>query len=481
MTTAQEVNISELIHPTPKQRQLLDAVWEGVRTNNPEYILYGGAAGPGKSYALRWSAAHVLLHLAVEYQLRNVRVGLFCETYPALRDRHIDVPGGFRHWPDWLGTWHDSDKNFVLHERYGSGVISLRNLDQPDKYASAEFAVIYVDELTYNTRETFELLRSRKRWAGVPNSPFVAATNPRQRGLFWVRKLWIEHDFSGDLDRQLAAARWLFIPALIGENPYVPASYLDTLRSLSPQLRSALLEGNWYIFEGQAFPEFAATRHVIPVMEINPHWRRIAGHDWGYESPGHHLWGAIDPQGGVIIYRELQFRHLDPKEIADVIQYHQGQDRVTVTWADPSIWAERRHSDLSMDQLEALEEAGKLVLSKALQYQAVGLHCEPANNARIAGKSRLHTLLREREDGIPLLRIMENCPILIRTLSNLQLDPDRVEDVITDYLPTDEVRDDAYDALRYLVMGVPDKATPERRLPIQPRYYEANPLLRVGR
>ena len=62
---------------------------------------------------------------------------------------------------------------------------------------------------------------------------------------------------------------------------------------------------------------------------------------------------------------------------------------------------------------------------------------------------------------MPWLRIMENCPVLIRTMQNIQLDPDRPEDVLTDYLPEDDMRDDAYDALRYLLMGVPAQATPE--------------------
>ena len=84
---------------------------------------------------------------------------------------------------------------------------------------------------------------------------------------------------------------------------------------------------------------------------------------------------------------------------------------------------------------------------------------QPANNARIAGKGRLHTLLKDRGDGVPYLRIMESCPVLIKTMQNIQLDPDRIEDVLTEYLPTDGVQDHAYDALRYLVMGVPTHAT----------------------
>ena len=469
MTTLTEdrrtLKLSTLINAQEKQQRLLDLVWRGITTGDPEYILYGGAAGGGKSHILRWGAVAALGRIFNAYGLRGVRVGLFCEDYPALRDRHLDH---VKSWPAELGHYNEGTHNFTLCDGLGGGIISFRNLDDAAKYSSAEFAVIFVDELTKNDREVFEHLRARKRWPGVPFSPFVAATNPKDRGLPWVRKLWIEHDFSGEMDGRLAARHFAFIQAFATDNPYLPPSYVETLDSLGPSLRRALLEGDWYVFEGAAFPEFRKDVHVLPVTEVDYHWRRVAGHDWGYESPGHHLWGAIDPKGGVIIYRELAFRHLDPQEIAQSILYHQGTDAPTVTWADPSIWAERRHSDLSHDQIQALSQAGKLQLSKADQFRQEGLVMQPANNARIAGKGRIHTLLKDRGDGVPYLRIMESCPVLIKTMQNIQLDPDRIEDVLTEYLPTDGVQDHAYDALRYLVMGVPTHATKPSPSSVEP-------------
>ena len=461
MTTVTEerIRFSDVVRLKAKQRLFVDSVWQGIRTGDPEYILFGGAAGPGKSYGIRWGAVITAIRIYHEYGLSGVRQGIFCESYPTLRDRQIDKVRA--EFPAWLGHMNEANHDFTLAEEFGGGVLSFRNLDEVGKYDSAEFAVLWVDELTKNDKATFHRLRTRKRWVGVPHSPFAGATNPKDRGLPWVRKLWIEKDFSGDEDMGLSHAPFLFIPALPSDNDSLPASYWDTLNSLPPSLRAALLEGNWYIFQGQAFPEFQRPLHVIPTAEVHPLWRRIAGHDWGYNSPGHHLWGAIDPEGGVIIYREYAFRNLDPQEIAQSILFHQGQERITTTWADPSIWAERRKADLTQEQLDRLLEDGRLVLSKADQYAKAGLHCQPANNQRIAGKQRIHTLLKPRLDGVPWLRIMENCPILIRTMQNIQLDPDRPEDVLTDYLPEDDMRDDAYDALRYLLMGVPAQATPE--------------------
>lgn len=449
--------VSDVIKPKPKQAQLFDATWQGTISGDPEYLLFGGAAGPGKSYALRWGALLFLLRCARDLNLTGVQVGLFSVDYPSLRDRHINE---IKKWPSYLGTYNESTHDFTLAAIYGGGVLSLRNLDDPAKYASAQFAAIFVEELTELDRAAFEELRARKRWPGVPYSPFVAVCNPRHKGLYWVRKLWIEHDFSGDTDAALRDSRFWFLQALPSDNDSLPESYHRTLNSLQPAIRKALQDGDWYVTIDQAFPEFSRALHVVPTGEIPAHWRRLASHDWGYNSPGHHLWGAVDPEGGAVIYREWGYKGLDPEEIAQSVLYAQGSERIMQTWADPSIWAERKSADLSADQVQTLADAGKLQLSKAEQYAKAGLQVQPANNQRIAGKQRIHTLLKLRPDGVPYLRIMDCCPVLIRTLQNITIDPDRTEDVLTEYAPTDDLRDDAYDALRYLLMGIPVGKTP---------------------
>ena len=466
------IEFSDVFSPKPKQRQLLDAIWKGALTGDPEYLLWGGSAGPGKSWALRVGALVFLIKCYRDLNLEGVQVGLFSVDFPRLRDRHINE---IKRWPDWLGRYNEATHDFTLRPEWGSGILSLRNLDDPAKYSSAQFAAEFVEELTEIDRKTFEELRTRKRWPGVPHSPFVAVTNPRLKGLYWVRKLWIEHDFSGDMDSALRRAKFWFLQALPQDNDALPESYYATLDSLGPVLKRQLLEGDWYVSIDQSFPDFSRHKvdsaghvlldangdplpwHQVSTADIPPTWQRIASHDWGYDSPGHHLWAAVDPSGGVIVYREWAFRGLDPQDIAAGILYRQGDERV-ITYADPAIWQERRKSDLSADQVQALADAGKLQLSKASQYQESGLHMTRANNARIAGKSRIHTLLKDRGDGIPYLRIMDCCPILISTLQNITKDPDNGEDVLSEYLPTDDLRDDSYDALRYLLMGVPLEA-----------------------
>ena len=472
MVATKTIDFTDIFSPKPKQRQLLDTVWAGATTGDPEYLLWGGSAGPGKSWGLRVAALVFLIKCFRDLHLTGVQVGLFSVDFPRLRDRHINE---IKHWPEWLGKYNEATHDFTLGSKWGSGILSLRNLDDPAKYSSAQFAAQFVEELTEIDRATFEELRTRKRWPGVPYSPFVAVTNPRLRGLYWVRKLWIEHDFSGN-DASLRGHPFWFLQALPSDNDSLPPSYYQTLDSLGPVLKRQLLEGDWYVSIDQAFPDFTRWAkdlhtstlvytstgelipwHQIPSDAVNPTWRRIAGHDWGYDSPGHHLWGAVDPAGGVVIYREWSFKGLPPDDIAAGVLYRQGDERV-VTYADPAIWQERRHSDLTSDQIALLSQNGRLQLSKYAQYTEAGLHVERANNARVAGKSRIHTLLKDRGDGVPYLRIMDSCPALLSCLQNITKDPDNGEDVLTEYLPDDDLRDDAYDALRYMLMGVPTRA-----------------------
>src|ERR1035437_7753995 len=95
-----EISLDELRHFTPKQTEASLAV------NKSKFVLYGGAMGGGKSFFLRWKLLSMLLGYAARGKT-NVTVGLFCEDYPALRDRHVGkIKAEF---PEWLGEYREVD------------------------------------------------------------------------------------------------------------------------------------------------------------------------------------------------------------------------------------------------------------------------------------------------------------------------------------------------------------------------------------
>jgi phage terminase large subunit len=419
-----EVILSELVSWLPKQQQAYEAIW------THRYILYGGARGPGKSYFLRWSAVVYLVMQFAVHGLRGVRVGLFCETYRELQDRQI---GKMKtEFPSWLGEVKDTKEDglcFFLSERYGGGKIALRNLDDPTKYQSAEFAGIFIDELTKITRETFDILRGSLRWPGVQHTIFAAASNPGSIGHQWVKRLWIDRQFPEELKGR--ADEFIFIRALPADNPHLDKSYWDELDSLPEPLRSAWRDGNWDVFAGMAFSEWDATRHVVEPFRLPAWWPRWRALDWGYSAPFCCLWLARDPDTGrVYVYREAYQRELtDPQQARLIRELTPPDEQIISTYADPSMWARKTQ-----------EEA---VTTTADIYAANQVYLTKADNDRLGGKRKINTALGSLPDGRPGLVIFTTCSNLVRTLPALPYDSVRVEDIDT------RAEDHAYDALRY--------------------------------
>ena len=236
MNEQEIVKFSELAKFFPKQKEALDA------SKRFKFTLFGGSVGSGKSYWLRWSMVYWLMKYYSKYNIKGIRAGLFCEDYPALEDRHLSKIK-FEFLP-WLGTYNQQRHEFVLSPEYGSGIIAFRNLDDPQKYLSVEFAVMGIDEINRNPKTVFDMLRSRHRWPGIKDVKFLAGCNPL--GEAWVKNVWVKRIFSPDEKEQY---EFVFVPALPTDNPYLPEEYYKSLESLPENQRKAYLEGNWDAFD----------------------------------------------------------------------------------------------------------------------------------------------------------------------------------------------------------------------------------------
>lgn len=425
------VALSELINPTPRQRAFLEAV------NSHLYTLYGGAGGGGKSYILRWALVALLLKWAKDGH-RGVRVGLFCVDYPSLNDRHLSKIRS--EFPSWLGTLKEQAREFHLDPRFGGGVIAFRNVDDPSKYRSVEFAAIAVDELTELTRQDFDELRWRRRWPGIARCPFLAATNPTGRGHGWVKKLWIDHDFS-DEPSALDPAEFVFIPAKVTDNPHLDPAYIRELESLPDAMRAALLDGSWDVFAGQVFSEFRRELHVEEPWELPPGTRFFTACDRGMTAASAIYRFAVLPDGDLRVVGEVYETGLITSELGKRwLELGPGDYAV----ADPAMWSKQGHTGES----------------EAEVLRRMGIPLKPADNDRINGLHRVHEWLKPvaGRDGQPTsrLKIWTTCPNLIRELPQLVYDKVRFEDVDDD---SGLHHADAYSALRYGLMSRPVPAT----------------------
>jgi hypothetical protein len=422
------------------------------------YMLYGGARGGGKSKLLRWGLVQRLLDFAMRGHCR-VRAGLFSEDYPTLRDRQITKIR--TEFPDWLGTiksTQDEGLGFYLRDEFGGGALLLRNLDDPSKYQSAEFAAIGVEELTKDPIETFDVLRGSLRWPGIADVSFWGATNPGGIGHLWVRGLWIDRDYTGDLARFAASAdQFGFVQALPKDNPHLDASYWQELESLPPQLYRAWVEGDWDVFEGQAFLEWDRRVHVTSYRPKGDdgRWRWWACGDWGYEAQGVVYLCGTGPERTVVAHEWL-FRRKDPYDAGfaygQVLKKKPLPEWVTldeppVADGGPSI-TERFQAGLNAALGKRAGDAGRKAIPVVQPPRGSG--------SRHARKQMMHEHLRWDRDAVlpflergepvpswllPRLIVHESCTYLVRTLPALPLDETDSEDVDTD------ADDHGYDAL----------------------------------
>ena len=422
------ISLRSLINPTLRQEEFFRA------TDNHKYVLYGGAKGGGKSYILRWALVRQLLKWAKEGFL-GVRVMLACEDYPALKDRQITkIESEF---PRWLGTLANNQidgMSFTLKKDFGGGVIALRNLDDPSKYASSEFAMIAIDELTKNEKRVFDQFRSIIRWPGIEKTKFIGGTNPGEIGHLWVKKLWIDRIF--DLQEDPDPDQIAFVRSLPTDNPHNAKSYLEELQKLPEKLRKAYWDGNWDVFEGQYFAEWDKNRHVVVPFAIPPSWRKFRAYDHGRTAPACCKWYALDFDGRLWVYREFYKAGLDVDQIAAEVNRLSVGEQYQFSVADPSIFA----------KMGFVDRYGGQTIAETFARQ--GIMWLPASNRRIDGWNLMHQYLRYTATEPPKLLYFNTCFDSVRTIPTLIHDEHKPEDLDT------RGEDHAADPDRYLLASL---------------------------
>jgi hypothetical protein len=416
-------------------------------------VLYGGAAGGGKSYAmlidpLRY--AHRPSHKALILrrtmpelrELIDKSRELYPKAFPGCKYKEVEK------------LW-----NFPSGAKVEFGFLE-RDADVY-RYQGQAYSWIGFDEITHLPTEFgWNYLASRLRTTDPEIMTYMRCTaNPGGVGAIWVKKRYVDPSPPNESFKGADNLTRRFIPARLEDNPYLAKDgrYEEMLLALPPTQRKQLLEGNWDVNEGAAFTEFDLDIHVVTPFDIPLGWERVKGIDYGYASESACLWGTLDPTDGtLIIYRELYRKGLTGEDLGGIITQMELKDPYSVQGVlDTSAWARTGTTGPTVG--EALVRAGHKL--------------RRADKNRIQGKIQIHEYLRVQQSGRPRLQIFNTCPNLIRELQGIPLDKNNPEDVDT------HAPDHAYDALRYLIMSRPrvqDSFSRIRNLHLEQAYTPAD-------
>lgn len=398
-------------------------------TATEDEILFGGAAGGGKSYgqlvdafyyALKYPGSRQLLLRRTLPELENSLVRSAEELYPRgvyryLSSRHT---GYFENGSVLDFGYCDSERDVY-------------------RYQSAEYDVIRFDELTHFTESMYLYLQSRLRGAKPFPRQMKSTTNPGGVGHQWVKSRFVDPAPADTVIRDDLGTR-RFIPARVQDNRFLmqgDPQYISRLKRLPERERRALLEGDWDLTEGRFFTQWDRSIHVVEPFEIPDHWRQYFALDYGLDMLAG-LFAAEDEQGDFYVWRELYEPGLIVSEAAARIKEAFGGD--CPHYAPPDLWSRQKDSGRAIADL----------------FRENGILLTRVSPNRSGGWATLNEWLRPRPGRGPRLRIFSTCLNLIRCLPALQWDPAHPGDCKTD--PHELTH--APDALRYLVMGVPGNA-----------------------
>lgn len=255
-------------------------------------VLYGGAAGGGKSDSLLIDA--LCLQHDGPGNARH-RAILFRRSFPELRDlidRSLElypavVPGA---------KYNQTEKVWSFPSGAKVEFGYLQHDNDRLKYRGRAWNYIGFDELTlWSTPVCYLYLFSRCRSTDRSLPRYIrATTNPDGPGQKWVMERWgiqpsgVESNIPVDVVDEdagiVTTLRRRFIPARLSDNPHLSGTgYREALLQMDPEEREALLKGLWkgskvkgayYINEMQKLRTAGRIRRVPyqPGVPVNTFW-----------------------------------------------------------------------------------------------------------------------------------------------------------------------------------------------------------------
>lgn len=446
-------------------------------------ILYGGAAGGGKSHLMRVAS------IIWASEIPGLQVYLFRRIREDLLKNHIEGPQGYR---ALLAKWVQDGLCVIVDDEIrfwnGSKIYLCHCKDEKDRfrYQGAEIHLLLIDELTHFTDLIYRFLRGRVRAVGL-NPPekykglfprILAGSNPGGVGHTFVKTTFVEgvepmeirqvSDSEGGMRRQ-------YIPAKLDDNPSMMANdptYRARLRGLgSDSLVKAMENGDWDVIEGAFFDCWSSERLVVAPFAIPRGWLRFRSGDWGSAKPFSYGWWAVVQDdyrlpSGILLQRGCMVRY---REWYGCKKDANGQSVPNVGLKMTAEAVGAKLADLEqgekishgvLDPACFAENGGPSIAESLQKGSGNTVIWGRADNTRVMGVGSIGgwDLVRGRMVGNeagPMLVCFSTCSDSIRTIPALQHDQHRPEDLDS------SAEDHAADDWRYACASRP--WVPEQR------------------
>lgn len=421
--------------PLPKQLEFLQ---DALDPKKAKHIAYIGGIGSGKSLIGCITVLSQALLYPGDYLIAR-------QYYPELKITTLKT------------FLEITPKELILEYRAADGIVRIkstggvsniifRQLEEPDKLRSLNLSGAYIDEASQCSEAAFMLLQGRLRGAGLRK--LLVTSNPN--GHDYLYRWFYKQDF---FKTEESKKSYKLIKAPSTENKHLPEGYLQSMfETWSNDRIRREIHGDFDSFEGQVYSEFRADVHVVQPFVIPDEWTRVAGMDHGYRNPTAFLWGAVDYDGNVFIYREFYKSEWLIEEICNgkgnepgIVQLNKGE-KLDYIKIDPSTRARRGQS-------------GKSDYDTYVENLPDNMYLQLANNDVTSGIDRVKSFLKVNpRTNKPKLYIFNNCHHLIDEIAQYRYAqaPSHLQGRTAEKEAPVKLNDHLCDSMRYMIMGQPE-------------------------
>lgn len=444
-------------------------------------VLYGGAAGGGKSYLVRVAS------IVYSLEIPGLITYLFRRTFKEVLANHVYTPGGYLELLSGLidsgeCTFSKSDYSFTFYN--GSRIQLAHSQYESDIYThqGAQIGFLIVDEATHFTPAMIRFIRSRVRLGSmqVPTQwknlfPRILYTaNPGGVGHHYFKsnfvdfgqgKVFFAPEEEGSMRRE-------YVPAKVNDNKILMENdpdYVKRLKGIGDSATvKAMLEGDWESLSSGGFADvWRSSYHVIKPFEIPYTWKIDRSYDYGSSNPAACCW----------------FAESDGNEFIDGDGNEAWVPKGTIFQIGEIYFANNRYEGLRLTAIEQARRIKQYELDEGLSGR---VEAGPADNAIFSSEPGHSTVAKDmanvgilftrsnkspgsRIQGVQLFRgrleestkrpiekpgffVFNTCYHTIRTIPNLSNDEKNREDIDSNG------EDHIWDVIRYRILKSAKKA-----------------------